>query len=78
MAMTDYFDLPRPYSSKWVAKFARDSLLYWKCVGERTDGRTDGQYPNDIDFGPAHDSGATAEECRVIGRWIDTGIQHVK
>tara|TARA_R110000823_G_scaffold144958_5_gene275097 strand:- start:16552 stop:20232 length:3681 start_codon:yes stop_codon:yes gene_type:complete len=78
VAMTDYFDLPRPYSSKWVAKFARDSLLYWKCVGERTDGRTDGQYPNDIDFGPAHDSGATAEECRVIGRWIDTGIQHVK
>ncbi|MCB1843802.1 MAG: hypothetical protein KDI09_12635 [Halioglobus sp.] len=76
VAMTDYFDLPRPYSSKWVAKFARDSLLYWKCVGKRMDGRTDAQYPNDIDFGPAHDSGATPQECQVIGRWIDTGIQH--
>jgi len=76
LAMTDYFDLPRPYSSKWVAKFARDSLLYWKCVDKRMDGRTDNQYPNDIDFGPAHVSGATAEECALIGRWIDTGIQH--
>jgi hypothetical protein len=76
VAMTDRFDLPRPYSSKWVARFARDSLLYWKCVGSRQDGRTDKQYANDIDFGPAHESGATAQECQTIGRWIDTGIQH--
>ena len=34
------------------------------------------QYNNDIDFGPAHASGATPEECRTIGRWIDTGIQN--
>ncbi len=74
-AMTAQFELQRPYTSKWVAKFARDSLLYWKCVGSRQDGRTDRQYNNDIDFGPAHDSGATAEECRTIGQWIDTGIQ---
>lgn len=74
-AMTSLFELPRPYTSKWVAKFARDSLLYWKCLGSRQDGRTDRQYPNDIDFGPAHDSGATAQECRTIGQWIDTGIQ---
>ena len=74
-AMTSAFQLPRPYTSKWVAKFARDSLLYWKCVGERRDGRTDAQYENDIDFGPAHVSGATAEECRTIGQWIDTGVQ---
>jgi len=76
VAMTESFDLPRPYTSKWVAKFARDSLLYWKCMGSRQDGRTDRQYPNDIDFGPSHESGATPEECRLIGRWIDTGIQH--
>ncbi|MEZ5501496.1 MAG: hypothetical protein R3E50_02140 [Halioglobus sp.] len=76
VAMTDRFYLSRPYSSKWVARFARDSLLYWKCVGSRQDGRTDKQYHNDIDFGAAHVSGATPEECRVIGRWIDTGIQN--
>ncbi len=76
VAMTDRFFLSRPYSSKWVAKFARDSLLYWKCIGSRQDGRTDAQYNNDIDFGAAHISGATPEECRVIGRWIDTGIQN--
>ncbi|MEM9255110.1 MAG: hypothetical protein AAGA91_06665 [Pseudomonadota bacterium] len=74
-AMTDRFDLARPYTSKWVAKFARNSLLYWKCIGSRQDGRTDRQYNNDLDFGPAHESGATEEECQIIGQWIDTGIQ---
>jgi hypothetical protein len=76
LAMTDKLYLSRPYTSKWVAKFARDSLLYWKCMGSRQDGRTDGQYHNDIDFGPARSSSATPEECQVIGRWIDTGIQN--
>ncbi|MEZ5572156.1 MAG: hypothetical protein R3E64_09040 [Halioglobus sp.] len=75
-AMTGFFELSRPYTSKWVAKFARDSLLYWKCIGSRQDGRTDAQYPNDIDFGAAHTSGATPQECHVIGRWIDEGIQN--
>lgn len=74
-AMTGHFQLARPYTSKWVAKFARDSLLYWKCVGSRQDGRTDGQYNNDIDFGAEHASGATPQECLTIGRWIDMGIQ---
>ena len=74
--MTAQFELQRPYTSKWVAKFARDSLLYWKCVGSRQDGRTDRQYNNDIDFGREHVSTATPEECRVIGQWIDTGIQN--
>ena len=75
IAMTSRFRLSRPYTSKWVAKFARDSLLYWKCVGSRQDGRTDAQYADDIDFGPAHATEATPEECLTIGRWIDTGIQ---
>jgi Hydrazine synthase alpha subunit middle domain len=75
--LTELWNLSRPYSSKWVSRFARDSLLYWKCVGKRMDGRKDSQYGNDIDFGPEHSSGATHEECQIIGRWIDTGIQHV-
>ncbi|MCX2977619.1 hypothetical protein [Candidatus Marimicrobium litorale] len=75
-AMTDKMYLSRPYTSKWTAKFARDSLLYWKCVGSRQDGRSDGQYPDDIDFGPAHEAHASAQECQVIGRWIDHGVQN--
>ena len=67
--------MPRPYTSKWVGKLARNSLLYWKCMGERMDGRTDRQYSNDIDFGSAHPTDATAGECRAIGQWIDQGIQ---
>lgn len=74
-AMTGIYQLGRPYTSKWVAKFARDSLLFWKCAGARQDGRSDSQYRNDIDFGATHVSGATAQECLTIGRWIDTGIQ---
>jgi len=66
----------RPYTSKWVAKFGRDSLLYWKCINERTDGRLDSQYDNDIDFGASHPTTASAQECRLIGQWIDTGMQN--
>jgi hypothetical protein len=69
------FLLTRPYTSKYVAKFALDSLMYWKCMGSRRDGRSDAQYNNDIDFGPAHAAGATPLECGMIGLWIDTGMQ---
>ncbi len=69
------FRIPKPYTSKWVGKLARNSLLYWKCIGTRMDGRTDRQYPGDIDYGDFHDSGATLEECKAIGHWIDQGIQ---
>jgi len=72
--LDDSFRLPRPYTSKWVAKLARNSLLYWKCMGERTDGRTDRQYPDDIDFGAAHPA-ADPMVCQQIGQWIDQGIQ---
>lgn len=70
------YRLARPYTSKWVAKYARDSLLYWKCIGSREDGRSDSDYDNDIDFGAAHDTTATDEECHLLGRWIDTGTQN--
>lgn len=69
------YRLARPYTSKWIAKFARDSLFYWKCIGQRADGRTDASYANDIDFGAAHPTTASAQECRTIGQWIDTGTQ---
>lgn len=65
----------RPYTSKWVAKFALDSLVYWKCTGARQDGRTDDSYTNDLDYGAPHNSGATENECAIIGRWIDEGAQ---
>jgi hypothetical protein len=74
--ITDRYQLHRPYTSKWVSKFARDSLLYWKCRNQRMDGRTDGAYSNDIDFGADHPTDATLAECNIIGRWIDQGIPH--
>lgn len=70
-------ELARPYTSKYVSKFGRDSLLYWKCVGRRMDGRTDDQYRTDLDFGKNHNpSNVTDAECSVIGRWIDQGVQN--
>jgi hypothetical protein len=69
------FNMARPYTSKWVEKLSRNSLLYWKCLNARMDGRTDRQYPDDIDFGADHPTSATPHECRLIGNWIDQGIQ---
>ncbi|HRK57868.1 MAG TPA: hypothetical protein PLQ67_10155, partial [Burkholderiaceae bacterium] len=70
-----YNIVPRPYTSKYMHQaFARQSLLYWKAAGKRTDGMTDAQASDDIDFGPAHVvSGITAEELRTISNWIDNG-----
>ena len=75
VASNGSFNMARPYTSKWVEKLARNSLLYWKCINGRQDGRTDRQYPDDIDFGPDHPTTATPAECRRIGYWIDQGIQ---
>lgn len=69
------YQMPRPYTSKWVGKLARNSMLYWKCMGSRQDGRTDRQYANDIDFGQSHPQAANILECMIIGQWIDQGIQ---
>ena len=69
------FIMPRPYTSKWIGKFARQSLLFWKCMDGRQDGRTDRQYPGDIDFGSSHPTDATLSECLAIGHWIDQGVQ---
>ncbi|MFV0476233.1 MAG: hypothetical protein ACK5ME_00145 [Parahaliea sp.] len=66
--------LHRPYTSRYVnSMFARESLLYWKAANERTDGRTDSTYDNDIDFGPNHPTSITTAELKMIADWIDSG-----
>jgi hypothetical protein len=66
--------LHRPYTSKYVNNmFARESLLYWKAANQRTDGRTDDTYNNDIDFGADHPTGITPTELKVIGDWLGSG-----
>lgn len=71
------YGLQRPYTSKYVNNmFARESLLLWKVVGERLDGRTDETYPDDINFGEPHPKVATPDEIELIGRWLDSGTSH--
>lgn len=66
--------IQRPYTSKYVnSMFSRESLLYWKAANQRTDGRTDVTYPNDIDFGPDHPVSITAAELRTLADWLDSG-----
>ena len=68
------YGLQRPYTSKYInSQFARESLLYWKAANERTDGRTDTTYANDIDFGSDHPTGLSRHEIELVGDWIDSG-----
>jgi hypothetical protein len=75
---------PYPFSKPQLTKYvrvlaARGSLLYWKAVNQRTDGRTDRTYTaasgewEDVDFGPAHPTTMTRDEAGILSRWIDTG-----
>lgn len=66
--------LQRPYTSKFVNNmFARESLLYWKAANERTDGRSDSTYDDDIDFGADHPTSLTDAELNTIAAWLDSG-----
>lgn len=66
--------LHRPYSSKYVNNmFARESLLYWKAANERSDGRSDATYDNDIDFGADHPVDISDEELKTLSDWLDSG-----
>ncbi|SET55286.1 hypothetical protein SAMN05216326_1362 [Nitrosomonas marina] len=66
--------LSRPFLSKYIKAFnSRGSLLYWKAANQRTDNRTDAQYPNDINFGVDHPTSITPEELGMLSRWIDLG-----
>lgn len=68
------YGLHRPYTSKYVNNmFARESLLYWKAANQRTDGRTDHTYSNDIDFGADHPTDIAPIELKAIGDWLDSG-----
>ncbi|GAB3289974.1 PD40 domain-containing protein [Parahaliea aestuarii] len=72
------FGLQRPYTSKYVnSMFARESLLYWKAANERTDGRSDATYSDDIDFGPPHPTDITDDELRILAEWIDSGATRI-
>lgn len=71
---TRRYGLHRPYISKYVNNmFARESLLYWKAANQRTDGRTDDTYNNDIDFGADHPTDLTDLEIKLIAGWLDSG-----
>ena len=68
------YGLQRPQTSKYVNNmFARESLLYWKAANERTDGRTDATYDDDIDFGADHPTSITPAELKTIAAWLDSG-----
>jgi len=67
--------LRKPQLSRFVRFHAAlGSLLYWKAANARTDGRTDADADDDIDFGEDHPTTITPEELRVLARWIDTGV----
>lgn len=67
--------LQRPATSKYInSMFARESLLYWVARGERTDGRTNEQYEDDIDYPESHPTvKLKPAEIALIARWIDGG-----
>ena len=68
------YGLQRPMLSHYVsALYARESKLYWMAAGRRTDGRTDDQYSDDIDFGADHPQAVTDDELRLIAAWLDSG-----
>jgi hypothetical protein len=71
----------KPQLTKYVrALNARGSLLYWKAVNRRTDGRTDDQFGpksaqgwEDVDFGANHPTSMTRQDLGMLSRWLDTG-----
>jgi hypothetical protein len=53
--------------------FARESLLYWKAANQRSDGRSDATYSNDIDFGKDHPVAISPEQLKILAEWLDAG-----
>ena len=63
-----------PWMTRYVnVFFSRESLLYWKAAGERTDGRTDASRSDDFNFGPAHPAHLNATELTRLADWIEAG-----
>ncbi len=74
--VTTPYNLARPYTSWWVSKFALESPLYWYARNMRTDGQSNQDHNDDIDYIGPHHSTVTPYEARLIGRWIDRGAQN--
>jgi hypothetical protein len=74
--VTTPYNLARPYTSWWVSKFALESPLYWYARNMRTDGQSNQDRNDDIDYTGPHHSTVTPYEARLIGRWIDRGAQN--
>ncbi len=68
------YSVALPWMTRYVnVFFARESLLYWKAAGERSDGRTDEERDDDFDFGPAHPHTLSTSDLRDLANWIDAG-----
>ena len=67
--------LHRPATSKYVnSMFARESMLYWVAAGQRTDGRSDEDYDDDLDYPADHpDVRLPPRELAILAAWLDGG-----
>lgn len=65
----------KPQMTKYIrTPQARNSLFAWVVWGQRLDGRTNANLPDDIDYPDAHPAlNLTFDEKRKIARWIDLG-----
>lgn len=65
----------RPATSKYVnSMFARESMLYWVAAGQRTDGRSDEDYDDDLDYPADHpDVRLPPRELAILAAWLDGG-----
>ena len=65
-----------PQQTRYIRGFqSRESLLAWKVLGARLDGRANDTRAGDIDFtpDPAHESLLSWDEKATLIRWIDLG-----
>ncbi|ADJ28199.1 hypothetical protein [Nitrosococcus watsonii] len=65
-----------PWRSKWINwLFARESLMYWRAAGWRTDGRGDATRSDDIDYGTSAPiwQCLTDKQLQILADWIESG-----
>lgn len=68
------FDLPRPYYSGLVARYADWSMLYWVMTGNRTDGYTNADFADDQDYPTGHPVvNLTPTEVKKVVDYIQLG-----
>lgn len=67
----------RPFTSRFVSKFAIESPLYWYAANKRLDGRTNEARNWDIDYIAGHPvSGVTPAERSLLRDWLDNGAPY--